>query len=109
MLYQTQPPNSRLLLQLIDARSEEDALRELVDTFGPEKAEKAMLVRGTMHPVIPRHHAGIWVARSQGFRAYVPITEEWSRNRNASHQPRTSGLFPGSRPLPAVRRCLPPS
>ena len=81
MLHPRQPPNSRLLLQLINARNEVEARRELVDIFGPEKGGQAILVGGTWQPLMPSKQAGEWFYRAQGFRAYIPITGTWLKHR----------------------------
>ena len=60
----------RLLVQCFEP-TEADAHAYLVRTFGTDKAQRAVLVAGTMRP--PKHMlAGEWRPDKTGFRAYLP-------------------------------------
>jgi hypothetical protein len=70
------PKGYRLLIQLFEETSEDEARASVLRIFGPRKARKAVLTRGTYTwqgttTVYPR------VFQGSGFRVYLPIRRAW--------------------------------
>lgn len=68
--YRDDPPGYRLLVQLIDERTEAQARYSLVRIFGPAKGLVALLLAGSMQKGVK--YSDPWVLSSAGFRAYLP-------------------------------------
>ena len=68
------PEGFRLLIQLVDAETVNDAI--VVDMYGADATRKAKYVHGTMQPVRPRADWKQWTYHEQGFRVYVPLKKK---------------------------------
>lgn len=68
------PENHRLLIQLVDAATEQDARRELTEIFGERAASVAMFFKGTIRHGKERkgNLYSAWHEVPTGFRLFVP-------------------------------------
>lgn len=69
------PEDHRLLCQVVDKVTKEEAILWLCRCFGPEKAENAVLVPGCYRPPRPydRRGEGVnWPHHNYGFMVFIP-------------------------------------
>jgi hypothetical protein len=76
------PAGYRLLVNIVDDITEEDARAYLLRVFGAKKGKNAMLSKGSKRlPTGSQWRTRKVVTQSTGWRAYVPIDDDWLSRR----------------------------